>query len=156
MFYVYIILHYRALTECLILTTVFQMILKTHIVPQVKVSLRTRTRMQAKQSNALLINIHNLNSHLIPENTITTEEFIEKYSNKTPNPVFFQHEQDIILSQYKYMVTSLIDFGSFKNIFSKLLTYTGNLQQKFHRYASMKVYSRIIKIDLLPLKRKVE
>ena len=54
--------------------------------------------MQAKQSNALLIDIHNLNSHLNPENTIITKDFIEKYSNKTPKPVFFQCEQDIILS----------------------------------------------------------
>ena len=63
------ILHYRALTNCLILITVFQMILTTHVAPQVKVSLKARTRMQAKQSNASLINIHNLNSHLNPENT---------------------------------------------------------------------------------------
>ena len=34
---------------------------------------------------------------------------------------------------------SLIDFGPYKNIFSNLLTYAGNLQQELHRYASMKV-----------------
>ena len=60
--------------------------------------------MQANQPNALLMNVHNLNSHLIPENTLTTKDFIEKYSNKTPKPVFFQDKQDIILSQSKYTV----------------------------------------------------
>ena len=57
---------------------------------QVKVSLTTITRMRAKQSDALLINIHNLNSHISPENMIISKDFIEKYSNKTPKPVFFQ------------------------------------------------------------------
>ena len=57
------------------------MILTTHVAPEVKVSLRTRTRIQAKQSNASLINVHNLNSHLNLENTILTKDFIEKYSN---------------------------------------------------------------------------
>ena len=66
-----------------------------------KISLKARTGMQAKQSNALLINIHNLNSHLNPENMIITKDFIEKYSNKSPKPVFFQCEQDIILSWSK-------------------------------------------------------
>ena len=74
------------------------MIPTTHMVPQVKVSLRMKTTMQAKQSNASLINKHNLNSHLIPENTKITIDFVETYSNKNPNPVFFQHGQDIILS----------------------------------------------------------
>ena len=74
------------------------MILTTHIAPQVKVSLKAKARMQAKQPNASLINVHNLNSHLNPENMIITKDIIEKYSNKTPNPVFFQCEQDIILS----------------------------------------------------------
>ena len=76
----------------------FQMILTTHIAPQVKVFFKARTRMQAKQPNALLINVCNLNSHLNPENMMITEDFIEKYSNETPKPVFFQCEQNIILS----------------------------------------------------------
>ena len=74
------------------------MILTTHIAPQVKVSLKARTRMQTKQSNALVMNVYNLNSHLNPENMMKTKDYTEKYSNKTPKPVFFQHEQDIILS----------------------------------------------------------
>ena len=57
------VLHYRALTECLILVTVFQMMLTTHVAPQVRVSLKAGTRMQAKQPNASLINMHGLNSH---------------------------------------------------------------------------------------------
>ena len=59
----------------------------------------------------------------------------------TPKLVFFQCEQDIILSQSKYTVTSFIDFGPYKNIFSVLLTYTGKLQQELHKYASMKSYT---------------
>ena len=86
--------------------------------------------MQAKQPNILLINVHTLNSHLNPENTIITKVFIEKYSNKTPKPVFFQCKQDIILSWSKYTITSFIDFGPYKNIFSNLLTDAGNLQQE--------------------------
>ena len=85
--------------------------------------------MQAKQPSALLINVHNLHSHLNPENMIITKDFIEEYSNKTPKPVFFQCEPDIILFQSKYTVASFIDFGSYKNVFSNLLTYAGNLQQ---------------------------
>ena len=97
--------------------------------------------MQAKQPNASLINVHNLNSHLNPENMIITKDFIERYSNKTPNLVFFQHEQDIILSWSKYTVTSFIVLWPYKNIFSNLLTYTGNLQQELHKCASMKAYT---------------
>ena len=59
------------------------MILTTHIVQQIKVSLRTG--VQADQSNASLINIHNFNSHLSPENTIKTKDFIEKYSTPPQN-----------------------------------------------------------------------
>ena len=69
--------------------------------------------MQAKQPNTLLINVKNLNSHLNPENMIITKDYIEKYSNKPPKPVFFQCEQDIILSQSKYTLTSFIDFGPY-------------------------------------------
>ena len=65
------------------------MILTTHIAPQVKVSLKARTRMQAKQPNASLITVHDLNSHLNPENTIITKDNIEKYSNKILNQSFF-------------------------------------------------------------------
>ena len=97
--------------------------------------------MQAKQPNTSLINVHDLNSHLNPENTIITKDCIENYSNKIPKPVFFQCEQDIILSWSKYTVTSFIDFGPYKNIFSNLLTYTGNLQQELHKSASMKAYT---------------
>ena len=42
--------------------------------------------MQAKQPNTSLINVHYLNSHLNPENTIITKDYIEKYSNETPKP----------------------------------------------------------------------
>ena len=70
--------------------------------------------MWAKQPSDLLNNVHDLNSHLNPENTIITKDYIEKYSNKTPKPVFFQHEQDIILPWSKYTVTSFIDFGPYK------------------------------------------
>ena len=63
----------------------FKVIWTTFVVPQVTVPFRKG--MQTKQTNALLINIHNLNSHLSPENTIITKDFIEKYSNKTQKPV---------------------------------------------------------------------
>ena len=38
-------------------------------------------------------------------------------------------------------MSSFIDFGPYKNVFSNLLTYTGNLQQELHEYASMKAYA---------------
>ena len=60
------------------------MILMTHVAPQTEISLKAGTRMQFKQPNASLINVHNLNSHLNPENTVITKDNIEKYSNKTP------------------------------------------------------------------------
>ena len=72
---------------------------------------------------------------------IITKDYIEKYSNKTPKPVFFQCGQDIILSQSKYTVTSFIDFGPYENFFSNLLTYAGNLLQELDKYASMKAYT---------------
>ena len=55
------------------------MILTAHTAPWVKVSLKARTRNHAKQPNTLLINVHDLNSHLNPENTIITKDYIEKY-----------------------------------------------------------------------------
>ena len=58
-------------------------------MPQVNVSLKARKRMQAKQPKALLINVHSLNSHLNQKNMIITKDFMGKYSNKTPKPVFF-------------------------------------------------------------------
>ena len=103
------------------------MIWTTYIAPQVNVSLRKG--MQAKQTNVSLINVHNLNSQLSPENTIITKDFIEKYSNKSPKPVFFQCEQDIILSLSKYAVTSFIDYGPYKDIFSNILIYANNLSE---------------------------
>ena len=78
---------YRALTECIILNVVFQMILITHVAHGVKVSLgmkRMKTRMQAIQSNASLINKHNLYSHLNPENTIITKDFYRKIFKQNP------------------------------------------------------------------------
>ena len=110
--------------------------------------------MQARQPNASLINVHNLNSHLNPENTIITKDYIKRYSNKTPKPVFFQCEQDIILSQTKYTVTSFIDFGPYKNIFSNLLTYAGNLQQEMHKHASMKAYTSHEDIPITPEEKR--
>ena len=86
--------------------------------------------MQVNQPNASVTNVHNLNSHLNPEKAIITKDYIKNYSNKTPKPVFFQCEQDIILSQSKYTITSFIDFIPYKNISSNLLIYAGNLQQE--------------------------
>ena len=97
----------------------------------------------------MIINLHDLNSHLNPESIIITKDYIEKYSNKTPKPVFFQHEQDIILSQSKYTVTSFIDFGPYKNI-SNLLTHAGNLQQELDKYVSVKAYTPYKGTTIIP------
>ena len=71
-------MYYRGLTKCLILITVFQMILTTCVAPQDNVSLKARPRMQAKEPNASRINVHNLYSCLNPENMIIAKDFIEK------------------------------------------------------------------------------
>ena len=92
--------------------------------------------MQATQPNTSLINVHNLNSYLNPENMIITKDYIEKYSNITPKPVSFQCEEDINLSWSKYTVTSSIDFGPYK-IFSLIYWLSSNLQQELLKYASM-------------------
>ena len=37
--------------------------------------------MHAKQPNTSFTNVYDLSSHLNPENTIITKDYIEKYSN---------------------------------------------------------------------------
>ena len=39
------------------------------------------------------------------------------------------------------MTTSFIDLGPYKNIFSNLLAYAGNLQQELNKYANVKAYN---------------
>ena len=39
------------------------------------------------------------------------------------------------------MIAGFIDFGPYKNIFSNLLTYAGNLQQELIKYVNVKAYN---------------
>ena len=54
------------------------MILTTCVAPQVEISLKAGTKMQDKQPNTLLLNVHDLNCHLNPESTIITKDYVEK------------------------------------------------------------------------------
>ena len=110
--------------------------------------------MPVKQPNISIINVHNFNSHLNPENTVINKDYTEKYSNKTPRPIFFQGEQDILLSQSKYTITSFIDFRPYKNIFSNLLTYAGNLQQELNKYTNVKSYNPFKGRTITPEERR--
>ena len=75
------------------------------------------------------------------------EDFIQRFSNKTCQSVFFARLHDATLSRSQYGVTSFIDFSPYKNIFTSLIEYANGLKRSLHHYADIKRYSQV-KSDL--------
>ena len=48
-------------------------------------------KAQTIKANNSLTQLHDLNPHLNLENSVITEDFIQWFSNKTPQPVFFKN-----------------------------------------------------------------
>ena len=108
---------------------------------QVKISVVTKT--QTTKADNSLINLHDLNAHLNLEYTMITEDFFERCSNKTHQPIFFERLHDITLSRSQYRMTSFIDFGPYKYTFSLLIEYANGLKRSLCHYASIKRYSSV-------------
>ena len=80
------------------------------------------------QANDSLTNLHDLNAHLNLENSVIVEDFVQRFSNKTPQPIFLERLHDITLSRFQYGVTSFIDFGPYKDTFPSLIEYANGLK----------------------------
>ena len=80
-----------------------------------KVGVSGVTKVQTTKANDSLTNLHELNAHLNLENSVITEDFVQRFSNKTPQPIFFERSHNVTLSRSQ--VTSFTDFGPYKNTF---------------------------------------
>ena len=56
--------------------------------PQVGVSVVTKA--QTTKANDSLTNLHDLNAHLNLENSVIMEDFVQRFSNRTPQPIIFE------------------------------------------------------------------
>ena len=109
--------------------------------PQAKISVVVETR--ATKANHLVANLHDLNAHLNLENSVIAEDFVQRFSNKTPQPIFFERLHNVTLSRSQYQVTSFIDFGPYKYNISSLIEYANSLIRSLHHYASKTRYSPV-------------
>ena len=109
--------------------------------PQVGVSVVPK--VQTIKVNNSLTQLHDLYTHLNLENSVITEDFIQHFSNKTPQPVSLERLHDVTLSRSQYRVTSLIDLCPHKNIFPSLIEYGNGLKRSLHHYADIKRYSLV-------------
>ena len=110
---------------------------------QVSVGVSVVTKAQTTKANESLTHLHDLNAHLNLENSVTMEDFVQRFLNKTPQPIFFERLHDVTLSRFQYRGTSLIDFGPYKNIFPSLIEYANGLKRSLHHYADIKGYSSV-------------
>ena len=104
--------------------------------PQVGVSVVTKA--QTIKANISLIQLHDLNANLNLEYSALTEEFIQQFLNKMPQPVFFERLQDVTLSRSQDRVESCIDFSPYKNIPYSLTEYANSLKRTLHHYANIR------------------
>ena len=109
--------------------------------PQVKISVVTKT--QTTKANDSLVNLHDFNAHLNLENSEILEDFVQRFSNRNAQPVFFEGLHDVTLSRSQYRVTSFIYFGPYKYTFPSLIVYSNGLKRSLHHYASIKRYSPV-------------
>ena len=93
------------LSELVFVLSVIQMV-RMKIEPQVKISVLTKTK--TTKANDSLINLLDLNAHLNLENSVM-EDFVQRFSNKTPRPFFFERLHDVTISGSQYRVASFID-----------------------------------------------
>ena len=84
-----------------------------------------------------------INPHLNLENSVIMEDFVQRFFNKTPQPIFFERLHNVTLSTSQYRVTSFIDFGQYKNTFPSLIEYANGLKRSLHHYADIKMYSSV-------------
>ena len=66
--------------------------------PKVKISVVTKT--QTTKVNDSLIKLHDINAHLNLEKSVIMEAFVQRFSNKTPQPILFERLHDITLSRF--------------------------------------------------------
>ena len=72
-----------------------------------------------------------------------TEDFIQQYSNKIPQPVFFERLCDVTHSRSQYRVISFIDFSPYKTILPSLTEYANGLKRSWHHYEDIKRYTSV-------------
>ena len=106
---------------------------------QFKISVVTKT--QTTKTNDLLTSLHDLNAHLNLDNSIIMEDFVQRFSKKTPQPIFFERLHDVTLCRCQYRVTNFIDFSPYKYTFPSLIEYANGLKRSLCHYASIKRYS---------------
>ena len=131
---------YRQLFRLVFILSVTQMV-RTKSESIVGVSVVPK--VQTIKANNSLTQLHDLNAHLNLENSVITEDFIQWFSNKMPQPLFFERLHDVTLSRSQYRVTSFIDFSPYKNIFPSLIEYANGLKRSLHHYADIKGYSTV-------------
>ena len=59
------------------------------------------TKAQTTKANDSLTQLHDLNAHLNLENSVITEDFVQRFQAKHPNPSFFKD----------YMMLPLVDLN---------------------------------------------
>ena len=103
---------------------------RTKSEPQVKISVVTKT--QTTKGNDLVISLHDLNAYLNLETSVIMEDFVHRFSNRIPHPVF-QNERlhNTTLSRSQYRVTSFINFGPHKYTIPSLIEYAYGLKRNF-------------------------
>ena len=86
-------------------------------------------KAQTIKANNSLTQLNDLNTHLKLENSVITEDFIQKFSNKTPQPVFFKRLHDFTLSRSQYRVSRYSPVNSDQPIMYEEKSQT----QSFHK-----------------------
>ena len=102
-------------------------IVRMKSVLQVGVSVVTKA--QTIKANNSLTQQHDLSAHLNLENAVITEDFIQRFSNKIPQLIFFERLHDVTISRSQYRVTSFIDLSPCKNNFPSLNEYANGLKR---------------------------
>ena len=98
---------YRLLFKLVFALSVIQMVI-TKSQPQVKISVVTKT--QTTKANDSLTNLHDLTALLNLENSIIMEDFVQRFSNKTPQSLFFERLHDVTLSALTHIRRIRHDF----------------------------------------------
>ena len=114
---------------------------ETENEPWVKTSVVTKTLPMT--DNDSLNNLHDLNAHLNIETSVIMEDFVQRFSNKTPKPIFFEWLHNVTLSRSQNRVTSFIDFSPYKYTFPSLIKYADGLKRNLYHYASIIRYSSV-------------
>ena len=71
------------------------------------------------------------------------EDFVQRFSNKTPKPIFFEILPNVTPSRFQYRVASFINFSPYRYTFPSLIECADGLKRSLCHYASMKKYSTV-------------